>query len=132
MPRIKNIHAFSVEIVCLQGFCYFVTSGDLMWPFISAQNSRSFPLKMINPYKKYEIPTIPTLRYGVYNIFPRIFKIYLSDLCWPLTWLFSDYNDSHDKYEKYPCFLPWDIVLTRFFGFWPLWPYVTSECHQRE
>ena len=114
----------------LRGF-RSLSSDDLRWPLTSTKNNRVLPLNMTNLYTKYEKCRSLLSWDIVFTSHFRHFRNFTAgDLKWPLTFaknnrvLLLNMTNPCAKYENYRSLLTWDIVFTRFFGFWPL---VTSN-----
>ena len=118
---------FTSHFWCFRNF----TASDLKWPLTSAKNNRVLPLNMTNLCAKYEkCRSLPSWDIVFTSHFWRFRNFTASDLKWPLTFtknnrvLLLNMTNPYAKYENCRSLLTWDIVFTRFFGFWPL---VTSN-----
>ena len=135
IPNMRSVQVSLLEISCLQGFNN-LTPVDPKWPLTSTKNNRLLVLNKVHLHIKYEIcPSFPFLRYRVYKVF-TIWPLLTPK--WPLP---STKNNRllvlnkvhlHTKYEICPSFPSWDIVFTRFSQFYPCWPQMTFDLHQKQ
>ena len=129
-PNMRLVTLTLLEIPCLQAIFKVFT----IWPLVTS-NDLWPPRKIIGiiyPIRPTHTPNMTSLAFTLLEIscLQGFRDLTSGDLKWPLTSTKNDrvlllnMTNPYAKYENCRSLLTWDIVFTRFFGFWPL---VTSN-----